>query len=212
MRSCVCAMVWEQKATSRGVSRTTPRPWLERNHCRARSTRETRAMGTCRTRDAMAVTRSNSFWGRVSRIWYDWRILSLFISSSSVCFGMVSGAYPTELNRHGHAVPILPPAPASGAGRGTGRGMPGVSAALREAPTALIFPTLRSKVAFRRSLMLSWLPDGRMAPIPPEPWLPALPTREREAGGAPARETSGAEECAGPKDPAHPMHMASRSL
>jgi len=58
---------------------------------------------------------------------------------------------------------------------------------------ALIAPTLRSKVAFRRSLMLSWLPEGCMAPLMLEPWLPTLPTREPEAGDAPERETSGAE-------------------
>ena len=57
-----------QKAISRPVSRVSPRPLFDRNHCLLSSTKLTRQMGTFNAVPQSAVMRSNSWWRGVSSL------------------------------------------------------------------------------------------------------------------------------------------------
>ena len=61
-------MEWAQKAISLPVSRVSPRPRFDRNHCLLSSTKLTRQMGTFNAVPQSAVMRSNSWWRGVSSL------------------------------------------------------------------------------------------------------------------------------------------------
>ena len=64
-----------QKAISRPVSRVSPKPRFDRNHCLLSSTKLTRQMGTFNAVPQSAVMRSNSWWRGVSSlraVWDGW--------------------------------------------------------------------------------------------------------------------------------------------
>ena len=59
---------WAQNAISRPVSRVSPRPRFDRNHCLLSSTKLTRQMGTFNAVPQSAVILSNSWWRGVSSL------------------------------------------------------------------------------------------------------------------------------------------------